>query len=104
MQNSLLHMCILGCTLSFISIACKSLQQKSVQYNRYLLIPPVSYVQACAELFTAGIFSYSFLNQTWVECLPLALSIGTGGWIGCISGMKLQAWLVKKLYKIETKH
>ena len=97
------HMCLLGASLSFISIACKAVNQKSVQYNRYLMIPPMSYIQASAELFTAGLFSVSFIGKPWMESLPLALSIATGGWMGCMAGMRLQAYLVKVLYKVETK-
>ena len=89
--------------LSFVSIACKSLQQKSVQYNRYLLIPPVSYVQAFTEMFTAGLFVNSFLHNDLQQTVVMAFMIGTGGWIGCMVGMKIQAVLVKKFYKIEPK-
>lgn len=96
---SLLLTCLLGGALSFIAIAGKATQQKSVQYNRYWLIPPISYLQAFSELFTAGLFSMHYINHGWLECLPLAFAIGTGGWMGCIAGMKLQAWLVKVLYK-----
>lgn len=98
-----LHLCLLGASLSFFSIAAKACNQKAVQYNRYLMIPPVSYIQALSELFTAGLFSVSFIGKPWMESLPLALSIATGGWMGCMAGMRLQAFLVRVLYNVETK-
>ena len=98
-----IYTCLLGGFLSFIAIAGKALQQKSVQYNRYALIPFGSYVLALSELFTAGLFSLNYINHTWQECIPLALFIGTGGWIGCFAGMKAQALLVKVFYKTEVK-
>lgn len=98
-----IYTCLLGGFLSFIAIAAKALQQKNTQHNRYALIPVGSYILACSELFTAGLFSLNYINHTWQECLPLALSIGTGGWIGCIAGMFLQGWLVKVLYKEKVK-
>lgn len=98
-MDSLLLTCLLGGALSFFSIACKSTNQKSVQYNRYWLIPPVSYLQAFSELFTAGIFAHTYIDKPLTDCAILAFCIGTGAWIGCIVGIKIQAWLVKVLYK-----
>lgn len=95
--------CLLGGFLSFFSIACKSINQKSVQYNRYWLIPPISYLQAFTELFTAGIFAKTYIDHSFIDCSVLAFCIGTGAWIGCVSGIRIQAMLVKKLYKTETK-
>ena len=98
-----LYTCLLGGFLSFFSIACKSTNQKSVQYNRYWLIPPVSYLQAFTELFTAGIFAKTYIDHPLLDCAILAFCIGTGAWLGCITGIHLQAILVKLLYKQPTK-
>jgi hypothetical protein len=98
-----LYTCLLGGFLSFIAIASKSIQQKNVQYNRYALIPPISYIQAFTELFTAGIFAKVFIAQLMFDCVILALFIGTGAWTGSMFGIKLQAWLVKVLYKEKVK-
>ena len=103
MTTEFLSVYLLGSFLAFFSIACKSINQKSVQYNRYWLIPPVSYLQAMTELFTAGIFVHTFIQESITQCIILGLFIGTGSWTGCIFGIKVQGKLVKLFYKQEVK-
>lgn len=39
----------------------------------------------------------------WWHIALMVLCTGTGAWMGTFCGIYLQAWLVKKLYKIEAK-
>lgn len=97
------YTCLLGGFLSFFSICFSAVNTKSMQYNRYWLIPPISYLKTFSEMFTAGIFVHAYIDKPMLDCAILAFCIGTGAWSGCVAGIHLQAILVKVLYKQPTK-
>ena len=94
-----LYTCLLGGFLYFISVACTSFNAKCVQYNRYWLIPPMSYIKSSSELTTIGMAGVVFVQHSTIDFIVLLAFIGTGGWTGSFAGMLAQAWLVKVLYK-----
>jgi hypothetical protein len=66
---------------SFCFVALKTLQQRQVVHDQYLLILPTSLLIAVCEVYVI----HNIAVQGWN--IPLVLAVGFGGGLGCLSAM-----------------
>lgn len=71
---------------SYISVALKSTQQLQVVHYQFIRVIPVSYGMAGAEVF---LISQIAMQGFGPSLLVMVLAIGTGAWMGAITGMTL---------------
>lgn len=78
---------LLAWAVSLIYIGAKAYQQRVVQHAQYARMPAMSYTMAYCEVFVMSLVVKS-LHDAWQLNL-LALSIGTGAWMGSMLGTYL---------------
>lgn len=81
-QNHILLVCA-----SFTMVGLKAFQNQSVIHDKWLWIPPVSYLMSAAELF---IYVYAAHKVNSIsDGLVTVFFLGTGAWTGCWIAMWL---------------
>ncbi len=81
--------------IGFFKVAARAFQQKNVMMDQWLSIIPTSYIMAVLEVAMIGVSAIEIINDGWWSMIPIAISYGTGGWIGCWFAI----WLHKKVHK-----
>ena len=72
---------------SLLLVSCKAFQQENVLHRHWRLVPPTSYVFACAELMLLhGGYRVVVSGDLAVFILGV-MSMGTGAWLGAFSSM-----------------
>lgn len=71
----------------FVGVALKAFSQLNVQHDRYLWIPPVSYGMAFCEVVGITQVLTGYVQEA--SPMLMALALGTGAWMGCMSSMTL---------------
>lgn len=74
----------------FVFVFFKAIQQRNVAYLHYKWVMPTSYCMSTTEILVISVVALKAINaDTWMDMVPMALTIGTGGGLGAIVAMYL---------------
>lgn len=78
----------------FWFVFLKAFQQRNVAFLHWGLIGPTSYAMAISEVLVVSVVAVRAVDGgTFTDYAVLAVSIGTGSWLGCVCAMRLHVWL-----------
>lgn len=87
---------ILIAIASFFYVGFKGFQNLSAVFKKWKWVPALSYCISFCEVFIiASVASYA---ETFLQGVWLAVSLGTGGWMGFLTSMWLHPKLTGKHY------
>ena len=73
----------------YVFVALKALQQRSVIHNTRWAVVPTSLSMAFFEVFVYASVASTFLAHGWASTALVALAMGIGGGLGCLTAMGL---------------
>lgn len=80
----------------FVFVFFKAAQQRNVAFMHYKWVMPTSYCMATTEIIVISVVAVKAINAgTWMDMVPMAITIGTGGGLGAILAMYLHHRYIK---------
>lgn len=80
----------------FVFVFFKAAQQRNVAFMHYKWVMPTSYCMSTTEIIVISVVALKAMNaDTWMEMVPMALTIGTGGGLGAMLAMYLHNRYIK---------
>jgi hypothetical protein len=80
----------------FVFVFFKALQQRNVAFMHYKFVMPVSYCMSTTELLVISVVALKAVGaESWIDMIPMVLTVGTGGGLGAIVAMYLHNRFIK---------
>ena len=80
----------------FAFVGLKAFQQRSVIHNTRWAVLPTSLAMAFFEVFVYASVAKAYLTGGWVAAAWVAVAMGVGGGLGCLSAMAIHDKLLAK--------
>ncbi len=72
----------------FVFVFFKAFQQRNVTGMHYKWVMPISYCMSTTELIVIAAVALTAVNsESWIDMIPMILTVGTGGGLGAIGAM-----------------
>lgn len=80
----------------FAYVFFKAIQQRNVAFLHYKWIMPISYCMSATELIVISVVALKAVNaESWIDMLPMVLTVGTGGGLGAMLAVYLHHRYIK---------
>ncbi|MCK5642261.1 MAG: hypothetical protein KAJ19_15755 [Gammaproteobacteria bacterium] len=80
----------------FVFVFFKAIQQRNVAFLHYKWVLPTSYCMSTTELIVISVIALKAVNsESWMDMIPMVLTVGTGGGLGAIVAMYLHNRYIK---------